>query len=395
MSIAGSSKRAIRRSGSRLSTACCSDCRICRAVASASSRTGRSCLAEVRPSTAYAPALTESRWLDPSELRIGLGCMRLSTDTARDTDVGVATISTAVDAGVTVFDTARSYGLDDSELGHNESLLTSTLRSVGADSRVRVVTKGGMSRLGGAWLPDGRAKALLADCTASLAVLGEVDLYLIHAPDPRVPWRTTVRALARLVDDGLVRRVGVCNVNLRQLDEALDLAPIAAVQVPLSPYDVRAWRGGVVQRCADTGVAVMAHSPLGGVRRAARLGGSRTEAQAEAQREALRAVADARGATPAEVALAWLLRLSPSIVAIPGARRPETARSAAQAATLVLEPDEQERLTAAFAGLSPHPSGTGRPEGSRSPNGGDVVLVMGIPGAGKSRVAEDYLARGY
>src|SRR5262249_28447632 len=153
-----------------------------------------------------------------------------------------------------------------------------------------------------------------------------VDLFLIHAPDPRTPWRTSVRALARLVDEGLVRRIGVANVSRTQLDQALELAPIAAIQVALSPFDVGSLRGGVVERCADAGIAVIAHSPLGGPRRAGRL----------ARNEALSTVAHAHDATPAEVALAWLLALAPQVVAIPGARRPETARSAAAAATLEL-----------------------------------------------------------
>ena len=99
-----------------------------------------------------------------------------------------------------------------------------------------------MARVGGAWIPDGRAKAIRADCEASLAALDglPIDLYLIHAPDPRTPWRTSVRALARLLDDGLVRHIGLSNVNRLQLDEAVELAPVAAVQVALSPFDDRA-----------------------------------------------------------------------------------------------------------------------------------------------------------
>ncbi len=126
-------------------------------------------------------------------------------------------------------------------------------------------------------MPDGRAKAIRADCEASLAALDglPVDLYLLHAPDPRTPWRTSLRALARLVDDGLVRRIGLANVNRRQLDEALELAPVAAVQVALSPFDNRALRGGIVDRCAADGIAVMAHSPLGGPSRAGRVGPGR------------------------------------------------------------------------------------------------------------------------
>src|SRR6266704_2743858 len=98
---------------------------------------------------------------------------------------------------MTVFDTARAYG-------RNERLLARALRACGAEASARIVTKGGMTRAGGGWVPDGRAKAILGDCEASLAALDglPIDLYLVHAPDPRTPWRTSVRALGRLVDEG-------------------------------------------------------------------------------------------------------------------------------------------------------------------------------------------------
>jgi aryl-alcohol dehydrogenase-like predicted oxidoreductase/predicted kinase len=301
--------------------------------------------------------------------------MRLSTDEDRDEERALETITAAAKAGISVFDTARAYG-------DNERLLAHGLRSAKADATTRIVTKGGMSRTGGGWIPDGRAKAIRADCEASLAALDSlpIDLYLIHVPDPRTPWRTSVRALARLADEGLVRHVGLSNVNRLQLDEALELAPITAVQVALSPYDDHALRGGVVDRCAEKGIAVIAHSPLGGPRRAGRL----------AHREELVEVADARGATPWEVALAWLLQLSPAVVAIPGARRPETARSAARAATLELEDGERALLAQAFG--EPRPARRTR---RRTADDAEVVLVMGIPGAGKSRVADEYVTRGY
>jgi aryl-alcohol dehydrogenase-like predicted oxidoreductase/predicted kinase len=297
--------------------------------------------------------------------------MRMTTAEDRDEELALETIAAAAGAGVTVFDTARAYG-------DNESLLARALRSCGAAATARIATKGGMRRTDGAWVPDGRAKAIRADCEASLAALDglPIDLYLIHAPDPRTPWRTSVRALAGLVDDGLVRNVGVANVNRRLLDEALELAPVTAVQVALSPFDVGALRGGVVDRCAEAGVAVIAHSPLGGPRRAGRLD----------RLDALAAVARARGVSPAELALAWLLDLSPAVVPIPGARRPETALSAARAAQIDLADDERAAL-GAF-----RPAAVSRP---RTQEDADVVLVMGIPGAGKSRVAEEYVARGY
>ena len=287
--------------------------------------------------------------------------MRLPSDEG----IALATIAAAVEAGVTVFDTARAYE-------GNEALLARALRDA---PRARIVTKGGMARTGGGWIPDGRARSIRADCEASLAALDglPVDLYLVHAPDPRVEWTTSVRALARLVDDGLVARIGLCNVNRTQLDEACEHAPIAAVQVALSQFDDTAVRSGLVDRCAELGIALVAHSPLGGTRRAPRLG--RDQGLAE--------IARAHGATEAEVALAWVLGLGPHVVAIPGARRPETARSAARAASLVLAEDERERL------------GAPARRASTQRRSGDVVLVMGIQGSGKSRVAQRYVERGY
>jgi aryl-alcohol dehydrogenase-like predicted oxidoreductase len=308
------------------------------------------------------------RWLDPSELRVGLGCMRLSTDEGRDEERALETIAAAAEAGVTVFDTARAYG-------DNESLVVRGLRRARKSDTARIVTKGGMARSEGRWIPDGRARTIRSDCEASLAALDglPVDLYLVHAPDPRRPWKTTLRALARLADEGLVRHVGVANVNRTQLDEALELAPVVAVQAALSPFDDGALRGGVVDRCAEREIAVLAHSPLGGPKRAGSL----------ARKEALAEIAHAHGATPAEIAIAWLLGLGDHVVAIPGARRPETARSAARAVSIQLTDAERKRIR--------------RPPGrvSRAKRRGEVVLVMGIPGAGKSRVAEEYAARGY
>jgi aryl-alcohol dehydrogenase-like predicted oxidoreductase len=292
--------------------------------------------------------------------------MRLPDDEERAT----ATIAAAADAGVTVFDTARAYG-------DNERLLARALHGTAA----RIVTKGGMARPGGAWVPDGRARAILADCEASLTALDGVgiDLYLLHAPDPRTAWGTSVRALARLVDTRLVPRVGLANVSRRRLDEALEHAPITAVQVALGPFEQAALRGGVVERCVEHGIAVIAHSPLGGPRRTRRLD----------RDPLLTEIARAHEATAAEVALAWLLALAPGLVAIPGATRPETARSAARAAALELDDGELLRLSSAFA--VPSAPAARRPRTRH----GEVVLVAGIPGAGKSRLADEYVGRGY
>jgi aryl-alcohol dehydrogenase-like predicted oxidoreductase len=311
--------------------------------------------------------------------------MRLPAGTDRETQLARETIAAAAAAGMTVFDTAHAYGAGEAGVGANERLLAQALvhSGQGQGPSARVITKGGMSRAGDAWVPDGRAKAIARDCEASLAAVAPlaIDMYLIHAPDPRTPWRTSVRALAALVDRGLVQHVGLSNVNRSQLDEALEFAPVAAVEVALSINDQRALRGGIVERCDELGIALLAHSPLGGPRRVGAL----------LRNHALIEAAATQDATAAELALAWLLDLSPAVIAIPGARRPESARSAASAATLTLDADGREQLRSAFGGLH-RAHGHPRPGGG---DDGDVVIVMGIPGAGKSRLAEEYVGRGY
>ena len=131
---------------------------------------------------------------------IAIGCMRLSTATDRDEARGIEVLHAALDAGVTLFDTANAYCLDATETGHNERLIASALAAWRGDrSGVRIATKGGLTRPEGRWEADGRARALTAACESSLIALGveRIDLYQLHAPDPRVPLATSVRAWTR------------------------------------------------------------------------------------------------------------------------------------------------------------------------------------------------------
>jgi aryl-alcohol dehydrogenase-like predicted oxidoreductase/predicted kinase len=319
-------------------------------------------------------------WLGTNESRIGLGCMRFSTERERDDGRAIATVHAALDAGVTVFDSARAYALDDSERGHNERLLARALAAHPAGARARVVSKCGMTRPGGAWRPDGRARSIVADCEESLEALGgrSIDLYLLHAPDPRSPFATSVRALASLVERGLVPRIGVCNVNRRQLAEALELAPISALEVALGAGDDEALRGGVVSLAAERGLWVLAHAPFGGPKRAAELGRDPTIAQ----------VAERFGATPAQVVLSWLMALHPLVVALPGARRPESAREAAGATRLVLDGETRALLGERLGSLDPPRIAVGRTDA-------EVVLVAGLSGAGKSTQLARFTGAGY
>jgi aryl-alcohol dehydrogenase-like predicted oxidoreductase/histidinol phosphatase-like enzyme len=311
--------------------------------------------------------------------------MRLSTEPDRDEARALATVHAALDAGVTLLDTADAYCRDASEAGHNERLIARALASWKGDaSRVRVATKGGLTRPGGRWVADGRARHLASACAASRKALGleRIALYQLHAPDPRTPLATSVRALAALQRDGLVEQIGLSNVSLGELREALDLAPIAAVQVELSPWHDASLRGGVVELCAERGILLLAHRPLGGAENRRRL----------LNDPALAAVAARHGASPADVVLAWLRSLSPVVVPLPGPTRPETARALGR--VLSLSAEDVGAIDGRFpaARLMRVPREMRRPPDTAS---GDVVLVMGTAGAGKSTVAAGLAAQGY
>lgn len=308
--------------------------------------------------------------------RIGLGCMRLGSSGAS----GAETILAALDAGIVVFDTARAYP-------GSEELLGRVLASDPRGASALVVTKCGMRRPDGRWQPDGRAQAVLDDARRSVDALGRApDVLLLHAPDPRVPLAVSVRALARAREEGLARAVGLSNVSRKQLTEASDITAIAAIQVALGAYDDVAARGGVVAWCAAHAVRLYAHSPLGGPSKAPRLAGDAR----------LRALAGRHGVDVGTLVLAYLLAVSAVVVPLVGTARPERVVRAARAAELVLSDDDLVTLDARFPSLgalrrpSPSPGSRGPARSTR-----EVVMVMGIAGAGKSRLAATWTARGY
>jgi diketogulonate reductase-like aldo/keto reductase/histidinol phosphatase-like enzyme len=240
-------------------------------------------------------------------------------------------------------------------------------------------------RRGSEWIPDGRARHLKAACEASLRNLGVeiIDLYQLHARDPRVPLETSLRALASLQREGKVRQVGLSNVGLGDLEMACGILEVASVQVALSPLDLTPLKNGVAEFCAGKGIALIAHSPLGGHRGRARIEKLR----------ALATVAERRSASVQEVALAWLLALHPNLLPIPGASRRESLASILRAPSLRLTPEDLEELERAFPAARRllAPRERARPD----PEAGDVVLFVGYPGAGKSTLASRFVERGY
>ncbi len=275
---------------------------------------------------------------------IGLGGMPMSIEGRPDRRRSLATIHAALDAGVTLIDTADAYHLHADEVGHNESLIAEALGSYAGDtSDVLVATKGGHLRPGdGSWTIDSSPQHLRAACEDSLRRLGvdSIGLYQLHRPDTSgVPYEESVGAIAGLLDDGKIRMAGISNASPDQIRTAQEVlgGRLASVQNQYSP----AYRSSEpeLRLCDEMGIAFLPWSPLGGISKAAELG-SRFAAFQE--------VADAHGVSPQQVTLAWMLAASPVVIPIPGSSRPETIQDSARAADLELGADELQSLTAAL-----------------------------------------------
>ncbi|MEV6776605.1 aldo/keto reductase [Streptomyces syringium] len=285
---------------------------------------------------------------------IGLGAMPLSVEGRPDEDAAVTTIHAALDAGVTLLDTADSYHWHAGETGHNESLVARALTRYGGDTGpVLVATKGGRGRPGdGSWTVTGTPEHLKNACDASRRRLGvdTLGLYQLHKPDPRVPWAESVGALAELLDAGKIRAVGISNVDTEQIREAHAVlgGRLTSVQNRFSP----AVRDSApeLRLCEELGVAFLPWSPLGGISRSVLEGPVADDRGAGhgTAYEPFHEVAREHGVSPQRVCLAWLLALSPVVVPIPGARRAASIRDSAAAADLVLSTEEIARLGDAF-----------------------------------------------
>ena len=277
---------------------------------------------------------------------IGLGAMPLSIEGAPDERRALATVHAALDAGVTLLDTADSYHPPGGEPGAGELLVARALKAYGGDARnVLVATKGGRGRTDdGGWTVDGRPEHLRRAAEGSLRRLGTdtIGLYQLHKPDPDVPYAESLGAIRELLDAGTIRLAGISNVDAAQIRLAREILGdrLVSVQNRYSPAvrDAEA----ELRLCAELGLAFMPWSPLGGISRSSLDGGSAQEA--DPQFGAFHRVARERGASPQQVALAWLLGRSETVIPIPGASRPETARASAEAAELVLGEAELAEL---------------------------------------------------
>ncbi|MDT3395647.1 aldo/keto reductase [Streptomyces sp. B1866] len=312
---------------------------------------------------------------------IGFGAMVLSPGMYGQTDDerGLAALRAALDAGATLIDTSDGYGLD----GHNERLVGEAVK--GRRDEVVIATKFGFR------LPEGvpghtfpvryefgelavnaEPRYVRGYAETSLRTLGtdHIDLYYPHFPDPTVPIEDTVGAVAELIDDGLVRHLGLSNVTADQLRRAHAVHPVAAVQAQWSmwtPVDP-----DLLAAARELGVGVVAWSPLG----SGFLTGTVQDIQGDDFRRfiprfqdanlkanndrfaPLRTLAGELGITPGQLALAWLLHADEHVVPIPGSRTPAHIAENLAAARVALTPQTLARVDEALAGFAPEGTGT-------------------------------------
>jgi len=275
---------------------------------------------------------------------VGLGAMPLSIEGRPDADQAIATIRAALDVGVTLIDTADAYHRDTTEVGHNEALIAKALRQWDGDkSSVLVATKSGHLRPGdGSWTLNGRPDYIKHAAKASAARLGvdAIGLHQFHRPDPSVPYEDSVGALAELLDEGVIRMAGISNANVDQIRSANKVlgGRLVSVQNQFSPAFTSSY--SELELCSDMGIAFLPWSPLGGIRNAAQVG----------QRHAdFARIGKAHGVSPQQLTLAWELALSPVVIPIPGASRPQSIQDSAKAVEIDLSADEIKELSAVLS----------------------------------------------
>jgi aryl-alcohol dehydrogenase-like predicted oxidoreductase len=268
---------------------------------------------------------------------VGYGGMHLSLEGRPPEDDAIRVLHAVFDAGVTLVDTADVYCRDQTDVGHNERLIASALRSWQGDrDTIIVATKGGLARPDARWVSDARPDRIVAACERSLKALGvdRIDLYQLHAVDPKVPFEESVGAFAELQRQGKVRWVGLSNVSVEQIEQARRTVPVVTVQNRLNPFFREALAGGVVAHCEREGIGFLAYSPTGGGRLTLKLAGH----------PVLQPMAARLGVTAHAIVLAWALARGATVIPIPSARKVEHALDSVSAADLELGPEDLSEI---------------------------------------------------
>jgi histidinol-phosphate phosphatase family protein len=334
------------------------------------------------------------------DLPLALGLLRLSTEGRPAEAEAIEVVRFALEQGVRVLDTADSYATDDRDLHYGERLVRKALAAwQGPRDQVRVITKAGLARPKGRWVPNGRRDHLRRMVEGSLTALGVERLFmlLLHANDPKTPLEESLAALAELQKEGKVEHLGLCNTSIAEVRQAERHFPVRAIQNELSVVNRGSGVEGLVALARQMGVPFLAHRPLGGHAKVDNL----------LKNRAVKPIAARHGVTPHEAALAALLDLGPPVIALFGATRRASVESSLRALRVPFDARDRAELesrisfaptAAALAATAPPVTPAGLRELAPGEGPGDeseVVVMMGIQGAGKSSEVARYLDRGY
>jgi aryl-alcohol dehydrogenase-like predicted oxidoreductase len=291
---------------------------------------------------------------------IGFGCMVLpGFYFPGSAEQAIATLRRAADIGVNFLDTADAYGA-----GKNEELVGRAIK--GQRERYIIATK-----FGNVWKPGldydvcGRPDYVMQACDESLKRLGidRIDLYYQHRVDPKVPIEETVGAMARLVEQGKVRYLGLSEAAPQTIRRAHKVHPITALQTEYSLW-TREAEAEILPLCRELGIGYVAYSPLGRGIFGGEIQGAGSLAENDRRKahprfqgenlernvrlaDAVAAAAKRKGCSPAQLALAWLLHRGEDIVPIPGTRRSDHLEANAAAVDIALRAEEIAALDAA------------------------------------------------
>jgi HAD superfamily hydrolase (TIGR01662 family) len=344
------------------------------------------------------PALTDI--FGPLNVRLGLGLLRLSTEGRASTEDAIQLVHLALDQGVRILDTADSYCLDNGDFHYGETLARAAAESWnGPREEIRILTKVGLVRPAGKWLPNGTPKHIRQSVDSSLLELKTDQLFLLqlHAKDSRVPFEDTLSALVELQKSGKVKHLGLCNVGPAEVRQAMRHFSVASVQCELSVLTRKSAFEGMLLLTQQLGIPFLAHRPLGGYAKVEKLGKNRV----------LVPLADRHQATPFEIALAAVLNAAPNVIPLIGATKQTSLLSSLKATKLSLDISDRTALSIKYAfdaapdaadAISPPSKPSTLPQlfANQGPaDSPEIVLLMGIQGAGKSELVQSYVDRGY
>jgi aryl-alcohol dehydrogenase-like predicted oxidoreductase len=273
------------------------------------------------------------------DVPLALGLLRLSTEGRPVSADAIDVVRFALDQGIRVLDTADSYALNDGDLHYGERLARDAIDGwSGPRDEVRVVTKVGLSRPKGRWVPSGGRTHLRKMVDGSLVALGveRIFLLLLHASDPKTPFEESLAALAELHKEGKVEHLGLCNTSIAEVRQAERHFPVRAIQNELSVIDRQSAVEGMVALARQMGVPFLAHRPLGGHAKVDNL----------LKNRAVKPIATRHGVSPHEVALAALVDLGPPVIPLFGATRRASVESSLRALRLRFDAQDRADLEA-------------------------------------------------